>query len=295
MSLPNLHTLKLRGIPRNDDSNVLSSFQRVVSGSSLRTLQLAFDRSSGNPTYISAFAAVLPTSLVSLDILWCLEDPLDPSVAAVLPCARLPFDSPTIQRLRLHRSPEAVALLNSSACPIDLGSIQHLDYRHTVHPALSSFLRRIGRTVDRITLAPSDSTLSKFEFHMLPRLVHIDCWLTEELIPDVIERLPVANCIHSLRVGTSHDTWQDASIEPELDMQRLGSDFEDAILRKLPYLTTVVVEVHILSALGQPNYPIFDATAVAASIRKSMPRLSSTQILSVCHVHDKYFRAGQRR
>ena len=128
---------------------------------------------------------------------------------------------------------------------------------------------------------------------MLPGLVHINCWLYDGLVPDVIERLPVANCIRSLRVGTTHDIWQDASSMPEWDMEQLGPDFEDAILRKLPDLTTVMVEVEIISDMGRPNHPIFDAATVAAAIRKSMPRLFATRILSLSYVHDAFFNFQQ--
>ncbi|KAJ7210022.1 hypothetical protein GGX14DRAFT_565823 [Mycena pura] len=316
MSLPNLHTLKLRGILRSDGSDVIQSFRRIVWGSSLRNLQLDFEPSSGNASYFSAFAAVLPFSLVSLNISRCMETSVDPWDAAVLPCARLRPYSPTIQRLRLHFCPEAIALLNSPACPIDLGSVKHLDYCHSAYPELSLLLRRLGRTVDSITFRPagpggmiplcpllarihplSDTSLSNFDFHMLPGLVHIDCWLTEELILDVIERLPVANRIRSLRVGTSHPRWQDPSVAPDLDdqdMEQLGSDFEDAVLRRLPDLTTIMLEVTIIPDVGEPNHPVFDATSVAAAIRKSMPRLSSKPIFSLGLVHDKYFRAQQR-
>jgi len=300
MSLPNLHTLKLRGILRSDGSDVIQSFRRIVWGSSLRTLQLDFEPSSGNASYFSAFAAVLPFSLVSLNISQCMETSVDPWDAAVLPCARLRPYSPTIKRLRLHFCPEAIALLNSPACPIDLGSVKHLDYCHSDHSVLSLLLRRLGRTVDSITFRPAgpgDTSLSNFDFHMLPGLVHIDCWLTEQLILDVIERLPVANRIRSLRVGTSHPRWQDPSVAPDLDdqdMEQLGSDFEDAVLRRLPDLTTIMLEVTIIPDVGDPNHPVFDATSVAAAIRKSMPRLSSKPIFSLGFVHEKYFRAQQR-
>ncbi|KAJ7195325.1 hypothetical protein GGX14DRAFT_677067 [Mycena pura] len=281
-----LHTVELKKIPHNGHLEVLDSFRKLAIRSPLRAIQLSFYLYPGDSEYLWDFAALCPPTLTSFDVRFCRptrhEEPAPTPVCPPWrPRSKRP---PKIRELRIEDSPDAVTFFNDPACPFDLNDVKQLqvDY-NTLGTGLDSLLRRLGRTVESLKVYTDPFQVREpFDLSNFLALTHLDCCrLSEEVIVNVLERLPLSNRISHLRVQTSHSKWL-------IDLRgvtcKLGAKFEAAALRKLPHLQEVEMEI---LPLGVRDIPARDRTKVVSAVRLSMPRVASQGMLSISFVHGK--------
>ncbi|KAJ6466986.1 hypothetical protein C8R45DRAFT_1219309 [Mycena sanguinolenta] len=283
-----LEALHLFEIPRGDEGSALESLHRLVSSPVLCILTLSFTHMTWSASYFRSIFAYCSSTLTDLRLMRCHEDP-DPFQCPTSNPGpeRSPF--PQINSLNLTHAMAAVPVLAT----LDLTHLRILDYHDSPHDTLSPLIHCFGRSVHSLKLNANDTTLKDFNFS-LPSLSQLQCQFTSNTVWNVIERIPDHNRLTELTLTTSHDQWQlndgaQASAGKHT-MHQFGAPLERMVLRKLPCLRTVVMEVTVRPRRIGTQFSRFNREAVVQAIERSMPRLTKMRMVSVNFLRKEWYK-----
>ncbi|KAJ7196288.1 hypothetical protein GGX14DRAFT_673577 [Mycena pura] len=221
------------------EAGVLDNLKLLVSAPALRTLELHYLR--WNAGYFRCLLAHCSSTLTELRLLNCRDYAGGVTDYALPSFTQQCRPLPRINKLTLFFSSGAIAVLNEPAFSVVLTHMRHLVYQGSPHDSLGPLLRRNGQNVECLTVDTSDETLKDFHFDLLPSLCRLECQFSLESVGNVFKRLPDANRVTDLVLGSSSNVWQNNN--NSLGHHALGLRLEHLVLRKLLCLRAVVVEV----------------------------------------------------
>ncbi|KAF7377745.1 hypothetical protein MSAN_00197500 [Mycena sanguinolenta] len=168
--------------------------------------------------------------------------------------------------------------------------LRNLDYHSSPHDSLSLLIHCIGRSVRSLKLNANDDTLKDFNFD-LPFLVQLECQFTPHTVWNVIERMPDHSRLTELTLTTSHDQWQfNDGARDVVGTPKFGLPLERMVLRKLPCLRRVAMEVTVRPRRIGTQFPPFSREAVVQAIERSMPRLTKMRMVSVIFLQKDWYK-----